>query len=407
MEDIIVIGAGAAGCFAAAVAAGLKPGRKILILEKTRQPLAKVKISGGGRCNVTHGRFDIPFLIENYPRGKEFLRAAFHQFQPEDMIAWLAKRGVNVKTEKDGRVFPETNTSQTIIDCLLSELKKFEVRIALEKEVVRLCPSKDGWDVVLKDETVLQAKKVIFATGGLTRSYSVLEELGHKLIKPIPSLFTFELQETWLKSLSGSVVPLAKLSLEGAPFSSQGPLLITHVGISGPATLRLSAFGARFFFEKDYKATLFLNWTGLETLLAVKEAIYAQKNNHPEKRVLMSPLFGLSKNLWKALLEQIVPTSLDKNWARIARAEIDLLSSALYKMPLHTTGKNTNKEEFVTCGGVALEEIHPKTMESRKVPGLYFAGEILNIDGVTGGFNFQNAWTGGFLAANAVQAALG
>lgn len=404
MQDIVIIGGGAAGCFAGAVLGELDSKRKITLLEKTRQPLSKVKISGGGRCNVTHHCFDVSMLVQNYPRGKDFLQSAFHRFQPKDMIEWLQERGVDVKVEADGRCFPKTNTSQTIINCLLTLLEKSGVVPSLEKDVVRLVPCEGGWSVILKDESVIETKKVLFTTGGLTRSYPILEELGHQMVKPIPSLFTLELKEDWIKELSGSVVPQARVSLEGTPFTLQGPMLITHFGLSGPVILKLSAFAARWFSECGYLAKLFVNWTGIGTHLGVKEAFYAQKKAASEKKVLLTPLFSLSKNLWRVLLTQIAPSSLEKTWAQVSRQEINQMTDLLYQMPLSVIGKSTNKEEFVTCGGVPLEEVYPKTMESRKAPGVYFAGEVLNIDGITGGFNFQNAWTTAWIAAHAIDA---
>ena len=406
MQDIVIIGAGAAGCFAGTVLGELDPTRKITLLEKTRQPLAKVKISGGGRCNVTHHCFEVPRLVENYPRGKDFLQSAFHRFQPKDMIKWLQERGVETKVEADGRCFPKTNTSQTIIDCFLSLLQGSKVALTLEKEVTGLKVCESGWEVILKDGSSIQTRKVLFTTGGLTRSYSILEELGHKMVKPIPSLFTFELKEEWLRELSGSVVPMARVFLEGFSCSLQGPMLITHVGLSGPVILKLSAFAARWFFDVGYQAKLFINWTGILTHLGIKEALYAQKKSSSEKKVILTPLFSLSKKLWAALLMQIAPSSLEKTWSQVSRQEIDRLTDLFYQMPFSVIGKNTNKEEFVTSGGVPLEEVYPKTMESRKAPGIYFAGEVLNIDGVTGGFNFQNAWTTAWIAAHAIDSSL-
>lgn len=406
MQDIVIVGAGAAGCFAGAVLGGLDSKRKIMLLEKTRQPLAKVKISGGGRCNVTHHCFDISRLVENYPRGKDFLQSAFHRFQPKDMIEWLQERGVEVKVEADGRCFPKTNISQTIINCFLSVLQDSGVIVGLEKEIVGLTACEGGWEVLLKDESVIRTKKVLFTTGGLVRSYSILEELGHQMVKPIPSLFTLELEEEWIKELSGSVVSQAIVSLKGTSFSLKGPMLITHVGLSGPVILKLSAFAARWFFDVGYIATLLVNWTGIGTHLGIKEALYAQKKSFSEKKVILTPLFSLSKNLWRVLIAQIVPSCTEKVWAQVSRQEIDRLTDLLYQMPLNVVGKNTNKEEFVTCGGVPLEEVYPKTMESRKAPGVYFAGEVLNIDGVTGGFNFQSAWTTAWIAAHAIDSVL-
>ena len=406
IQDVVIVGAGAAGCFAGALLGQINPFLRISILEKTRQPLAKVKISGGGRCNVTHNCFEVADLIQSYPRGKEFLQGPFHRFQPQDMILWLKDLGVELKTESDGRMFPITNSSQTIINCFLDLLKKQKAQLCLENEIIRIVPSSIGFDLVLKDESIIQAKKVLFATGGMTRSYPILEELGHTMEKPIPSLFTFELEDEWIKKLSGSVSPSAKVSIEGSSFSFRGPLLVTHFGLSGPAVLKLSAFAAKWLFERNYKATALINWTDEATEASLREVFYRHKKSAPSKRMILTPLFSLSKNLWKALLVHISPEFEEKVWARVSKEELDLLAKSFYQMPFKIIGKSLNKEEFVTCGGVALNEIHPRTMESRKVPGLYFAGEVINIDGITGGFNFQNAWTGAWLAAQAISTAL-
>ena len=406
IQDITIVGAGAAGCFAGALLGQINPLLKVSILEKTRQPLAKVKISGGGRCNVTHHCFEVSELIKSYPRGKEFLQGPFHRFQPQDMILWLKDLGIELKTEADGRMFPITNSSQTIINCFLGLLQKQNAQLCLESEVIRLIPTSIGFDLVLKDETIIKSKKVLFATGGVGRSYAIVEELGHSMEKPIPSLFTFELEDEWIKSLSGSVSPSARVSIEGTSFAFRGPLLVTHFGLSGPGVLKLSAFAAKWLFEKGYKATALINWTEESTESSLREVLYQYKKASPAKKMILTPLFSLSKNLWRALLIHISPVFEDKVWARLSREELDLLAKLLYQMPFKIIGKSLNKEEFVTCGGVSLNEIHPKTMESRKVPGLYFAGEVLNIDGITGGFNFQNAWTSAWLAAQAISNSL-
>lgn len=406
MQDIVIIGAGAAGCFIATLLSELDPNRSITLLEKTRVPLAKVKISGGGRCNVTHNCFDIHKLIESYPRGREFLRAAFHRFQPKDMIEWLKEHKVEVTPEADGRCFPVTNKSQTIIDCLMQCIQKKSVTLCLEKEVVTLRPVQNGWEVVCKDDTVFSTKKVVFATGGMTRSYPIVEALGHKMVEPVPSLFSFELKEAWIKELPGSSIPLATVQIQGTSFSAKGPLLVTHLGVSGPAVLRLSSYAARWFAETSYEAKIGINWTGDLSSNAVKEALYAEKKRASSKKIVFSPLFSLSKNLWKALLTQIAPSALDKTWSQLSRDEINQLAEKLSLMSFTMIGKSTHKEEFVTAGGVDLDEVHPKTLESRKAPGLYFTGEVLDIDGITGGFNFQGAWTTAWCAAQAIHAAL-
>ncbi len=406
IQDLVIVGAGAAGCFAAAVVGQINPNLRIVLLEKTRQPLAKVRISGGGRCNVTHNCFDVSKLVANYPRGSDFLKGAFHRFQPQDMINWLESQGVVLKVEADGRMFPVSNSSATIIDCFLGLIKKQGVNLLLESEVIQLVSKSSYWELVLKNGQTLFSKKVLFTTGGVVKSYSIIEDLGHVMEKPLPSLFTFELQEEWIKKLTGSVIASAEISIEGSRFTSTGPLLITHWGFSGPAILKLSAFAAKWLFDLNYQAVIHLNWTGEKKLIAVKETLLREKKGSPGKKILLCPLFSLSKNLWRAVLLEINPSLEDRVWARISPKELDTLAEALYRMPFKMIGKSTNKDEFVTCGGVSLDEIYPKTMESKKAGGIYFAGEVLNIDGVTGGFNFQNAWTSAWIAANAIAQAL-
>lgn len=399
--DVIIIGAGAAGCFAAVCLSEGAPHLKVRILEKTRQPLAKVKISGGGRCNVTHHCFDPSKLIENYPRGKDFLRNAFSRFQPQDMIDWLSRHGVEVKVEKDGRMFPTTNRSQTIIDCFLSLLQKRNVPLSLECEVVSLVKIGDQFHLELKSGEKIQAKQVLIATGGLQKSYALAEGLGHFIEPAIASLFTFSLQEEWIRGHSGFSVPSAKVSLQGFPLEIQGPILITHWGVSGPAVLKLSAFAARWLFAQDYQAKLFVNWTGLAEA-EVQEALFLTRKQLSSKKLEITPLFSFSKNFWKAFLAQISPSLPNLTWAQVSKQEIHKLTALLTRTSFTMIGKSLNKDEFVTSGGVSLQEVDPKTLQSKKVPGLYFAGEVLNIDGVTGGFNFQSAWTTAFLTAQSM-----
>ena len=401
IQDIVIIGAGAAGSFAAAIASELNPSLKIKLLEKTRQPLAKVRISGGGRCNVTHHCFDPVALIENYPRGKEFLRNAFFRFQPQDMIDWLLRHGVTVKTEKDGRMFPVTDRSQTIIDCLLTLIEKQGVDLLLESEVVSIVLVEDLFYIELKNQTTLISKKVLLATGGVQKSYFLAERLGHLIEPGIPSLFTFELQEEWIKAYSGSVAPSVKVALEGFSKETEGPLLVTHWGLSGPAVLKLSAFAARWLFDRNYQAQVFINWTGLFEE-KVQEVLFQERKRSSSKKLFLTPLFSLSKNFWRALLAQVSPTFPDLVWSQVSKQEIKQLLGILVQTEFTLIGKSLNKEEFVTCGGVSLKEVDPRTFQSKKVPGLYFAGELLDIDGVTGGFNFQNAWTSSFLAAQSM-----
>jgi predicted Rossmann fold flavoprotein len=400
--DVIIIGAGAAGCFAAICLSEGDPHLKVRVLEKTRQPLAKVKISGGGRCNVTHHCFDASKLIENYPRGKDFLRNAFSKFQPQDMIDWLSDHGIELKVEKDGRMFPTTDRSQTIIDCFLSLLQQLNVSLSLESEVVSLSKEDDLFHLDLKNGEKIRSKQVLIATGGLQRSYVLAEGLGHIIEPAIPSLFTFSLQEEWIKAHSGFSAPNAKVRLEGFSYEAQGPILVTHWGVSGPAILKLSAFAARWLFAKDYQAQLIVNWTGL-TEQEVLEALFLARKQLSSKKLELSPLFSFSKNFWRGFLSQISPSIPNLTWAQLSKQDIHKVTALLIHSRFTVVGKSLNKDEFVTSGGVSLQEIDPKTFESKKVPGLYFAGEVLNIDGVTGGFNFQSAWTTAFLTAQSMR----
>jgi hypothetical protein len=404
-QDIVIIGAGAAGCFAAAIASELSPSLKIRVLEKTRQPLAKVKVSGGGRCNVTHNCFDPAFLIEHYPRGRDFLRNAFSRFQPKDMIDWLVQHGVVLKTEKDGRMFPTTDKSQTIIDCLLKLLEKQGVVLSLESEVTALSQENGLFLITLRSGEVIAAKKVLLATGGAQRSYFLAENLGHLIEPGIPSLFTFEVKEEWIKAYSGSVAPSASVTLAGFGKETKGPVLITHWGLSGPAVLKLSAFAARWLFDLKYEAKVIINWVHLSKQ-EVQEALFQERKKSASKKLFLTPLFSLSKNFWKALLTQVSPDIPELPWAKVSKEAISQLAHMLTYTELSVISKSTNKEEFVTCGGVCLKEVDPKTFQSKKVLGLYFAGELLDIDGVTGGFNFQNAWSSGYLAAQSMVAEL-
>ena len=403
--DVAIIGAGAAGCFAAILLGELNPSLRIAIVEKTRQPLSKVRISGGGRCNVTHHCFEVERLISCYPRGRDFLRGGFHRFQPRDMMAWLQEHGVELKTEEDGRCFPSSNRSQTVIDCFMSLIDRLFISLKLGQEVCSLEKKEGLFYLEIRDQETIVSKRVLVATGGMQRSYGLLERLGHTMRSPIPSLFTFELEEEWIKSLAGSTAPSARVALIGTDFSFTGPLLVTHWGVSGPAVLKLSAFAARWLFTHHYQARLQINWTGLSKDLVEKKLGEAKKQL-AGKKVEVAPLFSLSKRCWKELIIQASPSLEHKVWGHVTKQEMVAMQAIFTDTQLTVLGKSLNKEEFVTCGGVALEEIHPKTMESKKVPGLYMAGEVIDVDGITGGFNFQNAWTGAFLAAQAIDQSL-
>lgn len=366
MNDLIVIGGGAAGVFAAIAAKEAHPEAKVILLEKTATLLAKVRISGGGRCNVTHACFEQKELIKNYPRGEKELLGPFHRFFTEDTIAWFESRGVKLKTEKDGRMFPVTDSSQTIIDCLLGEAARLGVEIRKQSRVSRIEKCDEGFVI----DGDLKTKNLLLATGSAKQGYTWAKELGHTIIDPIPSLFTFHSPTSQLLELSGISMQDVEVQLEGFKKKVRGPLLITHFGFSGPAIIKLSAWAARFLHERDYKAKLIINWL-------------PELKQHEIVLDDVEKLFA--KALWRTLSDHPnLPVRLHKD-----TYEID--------------GKTTFKKEFVTCGGVHLKEINFKTMESRVCPGLYFAGEILNIDGVTGGFNFQNAWTSAYIAANSLE----
>jgi len=373
--DLIILGGGAAGIFAALSAKTLRPHASVLVLEKTAHLLTKVKISGGGRCNVTTSVFDPKELVKNYPRGHKELLGPFHHFGPRETVEWFSSRQVALKVEADGRIFPTTDSSQTIIETLLSEAKKLHVEIATRQHVESIEKQEEHFIVTCKEGKILHSHRLLLATGSSREGYALAKQFGHTVIDPVPSLFTFHVPTSPLKELSGVAIEDVAVSLYGTSFFQRGPLLITHFGFSGPAILKLSAWAARYLHETGYKAELLINWLPKYTQDEVVEMLV--------KRL---PL-GLPKNLWKTLSEK-------ENSPKSLAAKV-LQDSYL------VDGKTMHKEEFVTCGGVDLKELHSKTFESKLCKGLFFAGEILNIDGVTGGFNFQNAWTTGFLAGTA------
>ncbi|MBC7660529.1 MAG: NAD(P)/FAD-dependent oxidoreductase [Chitinophagaceae bacterium] len=400
--DFLVIGGGAAGFFAAINCAEHRPGLSVGIFEATPRVLSKVKISGGGRCNVTHNCFDPRALVRHYPRGGKELLGPFHKFGPEQTIAWFAARGVALKVEADNRMFPTTDSSQTIIDCLQGAVQKNGIELRLKALVETVEKIGDIFQVTLKGGEVIEAKTLMLATGSATFGWSVVRKLGHKLIEPNPSLFTFEIDHPLLKGLPGVSFPsvTAELQSTDGNFVQEGPLLITHWGLSGPAVLRLSAFGARVLAATDYKADLYVNFEGRIKGDEVFAVLMNNKNQEAKKKIsTVNPLQG-PRRFWEALLE-FSGFAPDKLWADANKKELFKLSELITHFPFRIQGKGAFKEEFVTAGGVARSEIDFRSFQSKLIPGLFMAGEVIDVDGITGGFNFQNAWTGGFLAGTA------
>lgn len=394
--DVIIIGGGAAGIFSAVQAKAFSPEATVLVIEKTAVVLAKVKVSGGGRCNVTHSCFDPRALSQNYPRGHKELIGPFHGFQPSDTIAWFEERGIALKTEEDGRIFPTTDSSQTIINCLLTEARDLGVEIRLRQKISDVKRIDSQFHLTTQDGTILVAKKLILATGSSPDGHRWAEELGHTIQSPVPSLFTFNVPSSPLTHLSGIAQNPVELQIAQTSFKQTGPLLITHFGFSGPAAIKLSAWGARLLHEKQYRVELLINWLPNLTREEITAKILKLKAQYPQKILLGENLFYLPKNLWKAFLDRC--NVGERRLNDISSQAVQQLTNLLNRDSFAVEGKTTHKEEFVTCGGVDLKEVDFKTMQSKICPGLFFAGEILDIDGVTGGFNFQNAWTTGFLS---------
>lgn len=393
-RSVFVIGGGAAGFFSAIHHKIFHPADEVTILEKTQQLLSKVKVSGGGRCNVTHACFDISELVKNYPRGSEFLKTCFKQFMTTDTIKWFEQRGVMIKKEDDGRMFPVTNSSQTIIDCFLNEVKKHNIKIITGDGFVKM-EKKEDYFILHSQQTTYKCDKIIITTGSSPQVWEAIKSCGHSIVRPVPSLFTFDVKDERIKELPGVSVSLAKVLTSDGKIVTAGPLLITHRGLSGPAILKLSAFGAEKFYDEKYKFSIFINWPG-EEKKSIRARLSQLRDELAKKIIHTSSPFEIPVRLWKKLCDAAGVTDL--KWASISNKQLDHLSEELCNGKFEVNGKNTFKEEFVTCGGVDLPEVNPETMESRIIPGVYFAGEVLNIDAVTGGFNFQAAWTTGFIA---------
>ncbi len=404
-KRIVVVGGGAAGIFAAITAAEADPSAVVEVYERGSSFLSKVKISGGGRCNVTHACFEPRRLVQNYPRGGKALIGPFHRFQVEDTVAWFDAHGVELKTEKDGRMFPVTDDSLTIMEALLGACRSLGVKLSKSVEVTGVEQLEEGgFQLSLgKVGEVTRCDRLLLATGGPTggRLQDLIMGLGHKVIAPVPSLFTFNIELEWLRTLSGLSVPDVVTAVEGSKLKERGPVLITHWGVSGPGILKLSAWGARELHARGYGFTLELDWLAGLSRGDVEAALDERRQKAPAKMVSNWPLQPIPARLWEQFLVQ-AGIAGETRWAELPKAQERALIEILKSSKLPVRGKSTNKEEFVTCGGVSLDEVNFKTMESRLVPGLHFAGETLDIDGVTGGFNFQAAWTTGWLAGHAM-----
>lgn len=396
-KHILVIGGGASGFFAAIHAASNFPGARVTIIEKTAKLLSKVRVSGGGRCNVTHHCFENSELIKNYPRGEKELRQVFSRFSVADTIAWFAKRGIRLKAEADGRMFPESNSSETIIQCFLEEAQQLGIAVHQSEEVTSIKREASGM-VVKTGKHQYAVDAVICSTGGhhQLRNYEFLKTCGHRIDELIPSLFTLNLPQSNIKELMGLSVKSGTVKVAGTKHQYTGPVLITHWGLSGPAVLKLSAFAAMDFFKLNYQAGILVNWTGHLNEEGVKDVFGAQLSS--KALIVNTPLFEIPKRLWEYLvLKAGLPAT--KPWAELGKKQENKLVQVLTQDSYDMQGKTTFKEEFVTAGGVNLKEVNFKTMESKVFPGLFFCGEVLNIDGITGGFNFQNAWSTAFIAA--------
>lgn len=399
---VAIIGGGAAGFFAAISCKEHHPDAEVILLEKSQNVLAKVKVSGGGRCNVTHACFDIKKLVEFYPRGGKKLKKSFCTFNTNHTVEWFTSRGVELKTEADNRMFPASNSSQTIIDCLMNEAQKLGVEIKYSCTVKNLNPTDNGFEFEV-DSTKYFCDKLIIATGGTPKlsGFDWLKVLNHTIETPVPSLFTFNMPSENTAELMGVVAPNAIVRIQGTKLQQQGPLLITHWGMSGPAVLKCSAWGARLLQEKDYHFTAVVNWTGLANEEIIRATLQNAKLENSKKKLTNGNPFELTSRMWDSLLKK-VELNIDSIWSELSKKDFNRLVNILFNDEYKVAGKTTFKEEFVTCGGINLSEVNMNTMESKKCPNLYFAGEILDIDGVTGGFNFQAAWTTGFIAGKLI-----
>lgn len=403
-KHLVVIGGGAAGFFCAVNAARMNPSLRVTIVEKSNKLLSKVKVSGGGRCNVTHACFSIAEMIKRYPRGASFLKKAFHHFFTVDTVQWFKERGVALKTEADGRMFPITDSSQTIIDCLMKETNKYGVEILMNREVTALSFSGMQWQLHFKGNEIVTADFICIASGGYpkTTQFEWLKKTGHTIEPPVPSLFTFNMPGNNITSLMGISVESAVIKITGTKLVSEGALLITHWGMSGPAVLKLSAWAAKELAVKNWYCTININWLPHYNENSLREKMQQLRFDIATQKIANRNPFNLPGRLWEYLLATS-GIAADIRWADLPAKEQNKLIKNLCAQEFEVKGKTTFKEEFVTAGGIDLAEVDHNTMQSKKLPGLFFAGEVLNVDGVTGGFNFQNAWTTGWIAAHGIN----
>ena len=400
MKKVIIIGGGAAGFFTAINAKEMNPELEITILEKGKEVLQKVKISGGGRCNVTHACFEPKELVQFYPRGEKELLGPFHQFMTGDTFEWFENNGIPLKIEKDNRVFPESNSSQTIVDCFLNKTKRLGISVLKNHGVTTIQKQDNSWLVITKEQQFV-CDAVVMAAGSSKKVWELSKALRHSIISPVPSLFTFNIKDNRIKDLLGISVSNATVQLVDTNIEASGPLLITHWGMSGPAILKLSAFGARVLAEKNYEYKVQVDWLSRPTHKIVNVLLNLKKKHSKKQVIVRSPFEEIPKRLWERfVLSTTIKTTF--NWADVSHDQIDALANQLTKSVFTAKGKSTFKEEFITAGGVDLREINFKNFESKLQKNLFFVGEVLNIDAVTGGFNFQNAWTGGWLCSKAL-----
>lgn len=399
-SDILIVGGGAAGFFTAINLAENNPNKKIIILERGKEVLNKVRISGGGRCNLTHAEFLPKALTQNYPRGEKELLGPFHQFMTGDTFQWFEKRGVELKIEEDGRVFPISDSSETIINCFLNETKRLGIQVLKNHAVKEIKKVENTWNLST-DKGIFSAQDLVLATGSNPKIWKLLAEFGHQIVSPVPSLFTFNIKDQRIENIPG-IASHASVEIIGTKLKSEGPLLITHWGMSGPGILKLSAWGAVELNRLKYHFDIRVNWLPEFSPEVVLNKLKTLKQQQPKQQVLKRACFDLPKRLWQNLIRTAL-ISETQTWADLNKNQLQAMTNELTQGTFQVTGKSTFKEEFVTAGGVELSEVNFKNFQSKFHKNLYFAGEILNIDAITGGFNFQNAWTGGFLIAKSIS----